>query len=96
MPRPEPAVGVPEAAAGIGQERPVCLGRRSDQAQVHPVTQLAGELIEFQFVLGRHQDRGDAGPVGRQQLLPQGADREHLPGEGDLAGHGDRARHGPL
>ena len=52
---------------------------------------VAEVFVDLLAVLPRQDDAGETAAVRGEHLLLDAADREHLPGEGDLAGHGQVA-----
>ena len=54
------------------------------------------DLVELLLVEAGRDDRGQPGPVRREQLLLQAADGQHVSPERELAGHGQGATDGPL
>ena len=53
------------------------------------LARLVGQLLEVGLVVARQDDPLQAVALGGEHLLADAADREHLAGERDLAGHAD-------
>ena len=58
-----------------------------DEHEVDLLAQVLGDVVDVGLVQLRRDDALDPGPLSRQRLLLQAADRQHLADERDLAGH---------
>src|SRR5215218_783387 len=63
------------------------LGDLADPDELHAVAQVRGEVLEIRLVAARGEHALDPGALGRQRLLLQAADRQHQPGQRQLARH---------
>src|SRR4051794_3278639 len=59
------------------------------------LAQVLGYVVDVGLVAARDHQPLYLGPLGRQRLLLQAADRQHQAGERDLAGHRGVRAHGP-
>src|SRR6056297_349959 len=57
----------------------------------HPVAQVIRQLVEVPLVRLRQDELHDLAATRRYYLLANATDREHLAGQGQLAGHGEVA-----
>ena len=67
--------------------------RPCPRRQLDVAAQLLRHVVQVALVPARAGYRLDAGPVGRQHLLLDAADRQHLAAQRDLAGHRQVAAH---
>ena len=58
-----------------------------DRHERHALAHFLGYVVEIHLVAARQQDLADAGALGAEHFLFEPADRQHLTGERDLAGH---------
>src|SRR6266536_2702265 len=65
-----------------------------DEHELEPLALVLGDLGDLAVVAVRDDHPLDPGALGGERLLLQAADRQHLPGQRELAGHRHVAVHG--